>query len=145
MNPPAPGFALHPQLDADTVALGTLGLSRVLLMNDARYAWLLLVPQRPGLVELSDLPMDAQVRLLGEIDLAARALRTHAQPDKLNIALLGNMVPQLHVHVIARSRLDAAWPRPVWGVGTAVPYADDALAERCHALRSALGLATPAA
>jgi diadenosine tetraphosphate (Ap4A) HIT family hydrolase len=108
-------FTLHPQLAKDTVALGDLALSRVLLMNDANYPWLILVPRLPGLVELIDLEESAQVQLLGEIATAARVLKTITKCQKLNIAALGNAVAQLHVHVIARFTSDAAWPKPVWG------------------------------
>jgi diadenosine tetraphosphate (Ap4A) HIT family hydrolase len=94
------------------------------LANDANYPWLILVPRLPGLVELIDLEENAQIQLLGEIAKVARALKTVTECDKLNIAALGNVVPQLHVHVIARRTADAAWPRPVWGV--VPPLAHDA-------------------
>jgi diadenosine tetraphosphate (Ap4A) HIT family hydrolase len=136
----ASAFHLHPQLAADTVALGQLPLCRVLLMNDARYPWLILVPQRPDLRELTHLDPSAQGVLIREIDSAARALAAVCQPDKLNIAMLGNMVSQLHVHVVARSRLDAAWPAPVFGIGNKVAYGDDALMLRMHELKAALDL-----
>jgi len=112
---------LHPQLAQDTVPLGDLPLARVLLAKDANYPWLILVPRLPGLVELIDLEENAQVQLLGEVAAAARALKSVTRCDKLNIAALGNVVPQLHVHVIARRQGDAAWPKPVWG---AVPPVD---------------------
>jgi diadenosine tetraphosphate (Ap4A) HIT family hydrolase len=108
-------WSLHPQLMADTVPVGDLALVRVLLANDANYPWLILVPRKPGLVELIDLGDNAQVQLLGEIASAARALKAITACDKLNIAALGNQVPQLHVHVIARRHSDVAWPSPVWG------------------------------
>ena len=108
-------WSLDPQLAADTVPLGDLALARVLLANDANYPWLILVPRRPSLVELIDLEENEQVQLLGEIANAARVLKTITACDKLNIAALGNQVPQLHVHVIARRRDDVAWPSPVWG------------------------------
>lgn len=136
----ASAFRLHPQLAADTVALGQLPLCRVLLMNDARYPWLILVPQRPSLRELTDLDPSAQGELIREIDAVARALTAVCQPDKLNIAMLGNMVSQLHVHIVARSRLDAAWPAPVFGIGNSVAYGDDALMLRLHELKAALDL-----
>ncbi len=115
-------WSLHPQLEQDTVAICDLALTRVLLANDANYPWLILVPRRPGIVELIDLEEDAQIQLLGEIAKMSRALKTVTKCDKLNIAALGNQVPQLHVHVIARRRDDAAWPKPVWGVKTAIAY-----------------------
>jgi diadenosine tetraphosphate (Ap4A) HIT family hydrolase len=108
-------WSLHPQLAQDTVPVGDLALSRVLLTNDANFPWLILVPRRPGLIELIDLPENAQVQLLGEVAIAARALKNITECQKLNIAALGNQVPQLHVHVIARRRNDVAWPSPVWG------------------------------
>jgi diadenosine tetraphosphate (Ap4A) HIT family hydrolase len=109
-------WSLHSQLAADTVPAGDLALSRVLLANDANFPWLILVPRRPALVELIDLEENGQVQLLAEIANAARVLKDITACDKLNIAALGNQVPQLHVHVIARRRTDAAWPKPVWGV-----------------------------
>ena len=112
-------WSLHPQLAQDTVPVGDLALSRVLLANDANYPWLILVPRRPGLIELIDLEENEQVQLLGEIAAAARALKSITECEKLNIAALGNQVPQLHVHVIARRHSDAAWPKPVWGAAAA--------------------------
>ncbi len=112
----AASFTLHPQLAQDTVPVGDLALSRVLLANDANYPWLILVPRKAALVELIDLEENAQVQLLREIVNTARLLKKITACDKLNIAALGNQVPQLHVHVIARKRRDAAWPKPVWGV-----------------------------
>jgi diadenosine tetraphosphate (Ap4A) HIT family hydrolase len=112
----------HLQLAQDTVPVGDLALARVLLANDANYPWLILVPRRPGLVELIDLEENAQVQLLGEVAAAARALKSITECDKLNIAALGNQVAQLHVHVIARRHSDAAWPKPVWGVAPPTAY-----------------------
>lgn len=116
------GWSLHPQLAQDTVTVGDLPLARALLTNDANYPWLILVPRLPGLVELIDLEENAQVQLLGEIAATARALKNITRCDKLNIAALGNQVPQLHVHVIARRHADAAWPKPVWGVKPPLAY-----------------------
>ncbi|HXD83944.1 MAG TPA: HIT domain-containing protein [Rudaea sp.] len=132
------GFALDPRLAGDTHAVGDLQLSRVLLMDDARFPWLILVPRRAHLRELTDLGDAEQRLLLGEINRCARVLQTLFAPDKLNIAALGNVVAQLHVHVIARYALDAAWPRPVWGIGEREPYAPDARNARIEALRHAL-------
>jgi len=133
-------FALDPRLAADTRPVGDLPLSRVLLMDDARFPWLVLVPRRAGLVDLDDLPRDDRITLLDEIDRASRALRALAAPDKLNVAALGNLVAQLHVHVVARFRDDAAWPRPVWGVGERAPYPAGAAGERIAHLRGQFGL-----
>jgi diadenosine tetraphosphate (Ap4A) HIT family hydrolase len=109
------GWSLHPQLERDTIPLGEMALSRVLIIKDANYPWLLLVPRRPAIVEIIDLGEVEQAQLMVEITRVGRALKEVTQCDKLNIAALGNAVPQLHVHVIARRKTDAAWPKPVWG------------------------------
>ena len=132
------GWSLHPQLAQDTVPVGDLPLARVLLAKDANYPWLILVPRLPGLVELIDLEENAQVQLLGEIAVAARTLKSISQCDKLNIAALGNQVPQLHVHVIARRRNDVAWPNPVWGVKPPSAYNDTQQASLLGSLRRSL-------
>jgi diadenosine tetraphosphate (Ap4A) HIT family hydrolase len=115
-------WLLHPQLAQDTVSVGDLALSRMLLANDANYPWLILVPRVPGVTELIDLDPNEQVQLLGEIDATARALKSVTECEKLNIAALGNQVPQLHVHVIGRRHSDAAWPKPVWGAAAPTAY-----------------------
>src|SRR5215207_2129046 len=109
-------WSLHPQLDRDTANIGDLPLSRVLIINDANYPWLLLVPRRPDIVEVIDLDEVAQAQLMTEVARVSRALRAVTACHKLNVAALGNAVPQLHVHIIARFRNDTAWPKPVWGV-----------------------------
>lgn len=116
-------FVLDPRLAADSVPVTTLELCEVRLMSDARFAWLLLVPRRAGLSEVHDLPEAEQDLLWREMRQAAQALRSTAPCDKLNLGALGNIVRQLHVHVVARMEGDAAWPGPVWGSGVAVPYA----------------------
>jgi diadenosine tetraphosphate (Ap4A) HIT family hydrolase len=118
------GFALDPRLAADTRLVASLPLCDVLLMNDARYPWLILVPRRAGLVEIADLRDDEQAMLWQEVNRAAAALRAVAPCDKLNLGALGNIVRQLHVHVVARVEGDAAWPGPVWGNGQAVARGD---------------------
>ncbi|MBW2503639.1 MAG: HIT domain-containing protein [Deltaproteobacteria bacterium] len=127
-------FALHPQLAADTFCLGNFPLSQALLMDDASYPWLILVPRRDGLREIFDLNPEDQQQLLWESCHLAEVLCRHFQADKMNIAALGNMVPQLHIHHIVRYRSDAAWPKPVWGVQTAVSYQPDQRAALCRAL-----------
>lgn len=117
-------FELHPQLAADTILVGDLPLCRVLRMNDARFAWLILVPRRADIVEAYELSADDQSTLWQEATQVGQALMAHQCADKLNIAALGNQVPQLHIHVIARTKDDAAWPGPVWGVGQAEPLAE---------------------
>lgn len=123
-----PDFVLDARLDADTRLVASLALCDVRLMNDVRYAWLVLVPRRTGLVEVTDLPVDEQVLLWQEVNRASTALRAVAPCDKLNLGALGNIVRQLHVHVIARKEGDAAWPGPVWGHGRPEPYAESASA-----------------
>ena len=121
---PETTWSLHDELGKDTIPIGDLPLCRVLLIKDAHYPWLLLVPRREGAIEIIDLPESEQAGLMTEIARVARALKEITQCDKLNIAALGNVVPQLHIHVIARRRSDLAWPRPVWGA--APPLAHDA-------------------
>jgi diadenosine tetraphosphate (Ap4A) HIT family hydrolase len=133
-------WTLDPRLEHDTIALGDLPLSRVLLMNDANYPWLILVPRRAHLVELIDLDDAGQATLMVEVARAARALKEVTACDKLNVAALGNTVRQLHVHVIARRTGDAAGPRPVWGTVPARPYAAAERERLAGALRAALGL-----
>ncbi len=116
-------FALHPRLAADTFAVAELSLSRVLLMNDNRFPWLVLVPRLPEAREIIDLAPANRLLLAEEIDLAAAALRELYPLDKLNIGAIGNIVEQLHVHIVARQKIDPAWPGVVWGFGTAIPYA----------------------
>ncbi|MBI3703847.1 MAG: HIT domain-containing protein [Rhizobiales bacterium] len=135
---PEQTWSLHPQLAADTVPVGDLALTRVLLANDANYPWLILVPRRPGLTELIDLAPNEQVQLLGEIDAAARALKIITECEKLNIAALGNVVAQLHVHVVARRHSDAAWPQPVWGAAPPRAYYPTVRDGLIGALRRAL-------
>jgi diadenosine tetraphosphate (Ap4A) HIT family hydrolase len=138
-----PVFTLHPQLAADTVPVGDLPLCRVLLARDANYPWLILVPRRADVTEIIDLPEPDQTQLLAEIAAASRALKAAAPCDKLNVAALGNIVAQLHVHVIARRHGDAAWPKPVWGAATATEYGPAARDRLLAALRSALELRPP--
>ena len=131
-------FELDPRLAADTFLVGETPLSQVLLMNDARYPWLILVPRRAGITEPFELSPSDQEQLWHESMRLGQVMKAHFAADKINIATLGNQVAQLHVHHIARFHVDAAWPAPVWGVGSAVPY-DEAVAEQLtHDLRSRL-------
>jgi diadenosine tetraphosphate (Ap4A) HIT family hydrolase len=133
-------FALHPKLVADTVPVGDLALSSVLLMDDARFPWFILVPRRPGASEITDLSDEDAATLIGEIRITSRVMLDVAKPDKLNVGALGNVVPQLHVHVVGRFRSDPAWPNPVWGHGAGIPYqphAAAALIERAASLFAA--------
>jgi len=135
-----PAWSLHPQLENDTHSLGDLPLSRVLVIKDAHYPWLLLVPRRADAVEIIDLGEVEQAQLMTEITRVSRALKTVTQCEKLNVAALGNAVPQLHVHIIARRRTDAAWPRPIWGVVPPLPYAPNELEQFVDALRRKIWL-----
>ena len=138
MNTPI--FQLDSRLSADTLPVGDLELSRVLLMNDARYPWLILVPRRAGLVEFLQLDREDCAALDAELRLCALALMELHRPHKLNVAALGNVVRQFHVHVVARFEGDAAWPRPVWGGPPAPPYAAAEAVARVKDLRAALRL-----
>lgn len=128
-------FTLHQRLAEDTVLVADWALSRVLLMNDARFPWLILVPRRAGLSELFDLKHAERMVLVEEISRASLGLKTMFKAKKINIGALGNMVPQLHIHVVARMESDAAWPGPVWGSGDAFPYP----AKVCKAVAAKLG------
>jgi diadenosine tetraphosphate (Ap4A) HIT family hydrolase len=133
-------WELHPQLASDTVPVGDLALSRLLASRDANYPWLLLVPRRPGATEIIDLNIVDRNELLHEVSQVARALKSVTACDKLNIAAIGNVVAQLHVHIVARRRTDAAWPRPVWGTVPALAYAPDALERFVVAIRNEIGV-----
>lgn len=130
-------WSLHPRLAADSYAVASLALSDVRLMGNAHYPWLVLVPRVAGAVEWVDLDSDARHRLLDEATQCAEALRRLAPVDKLNIGAIGNIVDQLHLHVVARTRGDAAWPAPVWG-GPSVPYEATAREARLARLRELL-------
>jgi diadenosine tetraphosphate (Ap4A) HIT family hydrolase len=131
-------FTLDPRLEADTYEICDLALCRALLMNDARYPWLILVPRRADLTEIIDLPRADRAMLIEEIALVSEAVRTLPGVEKINVGALGNIVRQLHVHVAGRTAGDAAWPGPIWGAGVARRYeaaAAAALVDRfCRAL-----------
>lgn len=129
---------LHPQLADDSHPVAHWPLSDLQLMDDANHPWLILVPRIEAAVELIDLSDSQQAQLMQEIAIASRALRTAFKPHKLNVASLGNLVPQLHVHVIARFEHDIAWPRPVWGTASAQRYSPEALVRRIERLQAAL-------
>ncbi|MDE1173914.1 MAG: HIT family protein [Parvibaculaceae bacterium] len=132
------GFHLHERLAADTIHVGDLALSRVLLMNDRRFPWLILVPRREGLRDFDEVAAEDKVAFYREIEQASAALRALTGAHKLNVGALGNMVPQLHVHIVARFPADAAWPAPVWGYGVAEPCESGALEGLVAKLRRAL-------
>lgn len=132
-------FSLDPRLAADGPALGDLPLCHVRLVDDARFFWIVLVPRRAGLVEIIDLDAADRALLMEEIAAASTAVKAVSGCAKLNVAALGNMVSQLHVHIVGRVPGDAAWPGPVFGVGTREPLST-ALAARASAVKDALRL-----
>ncbi len=133
-------FSLDARLSRDTDFVGDLPLCRVLLMNNSRWPWLVLVPSRDNLVELTDLEAADRARLIEEVAQTAEWLKGYTQAEKINIGALGNIVRQLHVHVVARSAGDPGWPLPVWGFGAAVSYNDAEAKSLIEAARQGLGL-----
>lgn len=125
-------FELHPQLVKDCLVLGDFPLCKVLLNRDANYPWFILVPKRADIREIFELSDEDQQQLLWESSYFSRQVYASFNADKLNVAALGNMVPQLHVHHIVRYTTDAAWPGPVWGAKPAIAYAPAALDELCE-------------
>ena len=119
------GFALHPQLAKDTLLIGHLAGSKLLLMNDARFPWLVLVPTHDDLQELHELTEASFTEVIQGIQQISEKLQRLTNAPKMNIAALGNQVPQLHIHIIARLHDDPAWPGPVWGVGDPLPYGEE--------------------
>lgn len=131
-------FALHPQLAADGLFLVDWPLCQVLRMNDAAYPWLILVPRLTGAREILDLSAADRVRLMDEIAWASQALKDLQHPDKINVGALGNVVPQLHVHVLGRFRDDPAWPKPVWGQAAPIQFEPADTAREIETWREAL-------
>ena len=129
---------LHPQLEKDCFVIGRLPLSAVLLMNDANYPWFILVPQREGITEIHQLTEEDQQQLMRESSQLAVAIEKEFKADKINVAALGNVVPQLHVHHIVRYKTDPAWPAPVWGRVPAKPYAENEMIDISSRLRPLL-------
>jgi len=134
----AKDFLLHPRLSGDTAFVADWVLSRVLAMNDARYPWLILVPRRDAITEVFELDGSDRQTLIEEIARAGEGLKKLTRAAKINIGALGNLVPQLHVHIVARNPADAAWPGPVWGQGAAQTYEPRAFTEFVHRLVNAL-------
>ena len=133
-------FELDARLAADTYFVGKTALCRLLLMDDARFPWLILVPEVAGVSESFDLTEADQTALWRESMRLGRFLKAHYQADKLNIAALGNQVPQLHLHHIARYHSDVAWPAPVWGIGVPEPYAAEDATRLIGSLRESLAI-----
>jgi diadenosine tetraphosphate (Ap4A) HIT family hydrolase len=124
-------FTLHERLQQDTLTVGNFRLCQLQLMNDSNYPWFILVPRQPGIREIFELSTKDQQQLLKESSHLAEILAKVFEADKINIAALGNMVPQLHIHHIARYQTDTAWPNPVWGFTTPQPYKTRASQELC--------------
>ncbi len=124
-----PPFSLHRQIEADSILIRDLALSQVRLQNQKKVPWLILVPRRADVTDMDQLKIEDRALLMEEMTLASGALRKLYAPDKINVASLGNIVPQLHVHVVARFKGDAAWPHPVWGRLEPEPYQLQAIAE----------------
>ena len=132
------GFELDPRIERDSEPLMWLGLCELRLMDDSRWPWLLLVPQRPGASEIHDLtPLD-QTMLAFETNMVAQALKRVTGCAKINSGALGNIVRQLHVHVIARNEGDPGWPGPVWGYGMREPYGNSDLRQFAEKIKAAL-------
>ena len=129
---------LHPQLEKDCLIIGRFPLCRLLLMLDVNYPWFILVPDREEITEIHQLPEEDQQQLMRESCYLAEVLEQEFQADKINIAALGNLVPQLHVHHVVRYRTDAAWPHPIWGRVEVKPYCEDSLSDVIRRLRSIL-------
>lgn len=140
-------FQLHPQLEADSVRIGLFRLSQVRLINDSNYPWALLVPERKGITEIHQLPPEDRAQLMEESAFLSEKLAVLFRADKMNIAAIGNMVPQLHIHHIVRYQTDPAWPAPVWGRFPMKPYPPEALQQTVAEIRTALApqLQQPAA
>ena len=132
-------FTLHPQLQADCIPLGRFPLCQLLLLNDANYPWFILVPEREDISEIYQLAAEDQQQLLRESSHLAQQLADHFKADKMNIAALGNVVPQLHLHHIVRYRHDPAWPAPIWGKVPPQPYGAAAVAALKQTLSAILG------
>jgi len=130
--------ALHPQLAKDCLVLGQFRLCRLLLMNDANYPWFILVPDREGVKEIYQLAEDDQQQFLRESSILSRVLMEVFAGEKLNVAALGNVVPQLHIHHIVRFQHDPAWPAPVWGKVPVKPYSEKALSSTVEKVLASL-------
>lgn len=137
------GFTIHSKLVADTINLGSFPLCEVLLMNDCRFPWIILVPKIPDLKDFHEIPSQHRDVLFHEIEKASETIQKNWEVDKMNVAALGNQVSQLHIHVIGRRRTDEAWPNPVWGCGAPIPYDTADKSILIQSLKRQLAIATP--
>ena len=133
-------FQLHPRLEQDCIAIGRFELCRLLMMNDSQYPWFILVPERADLQEIYQLSTADRQLLIEESSYLAENLAVLFNADKMNIAAIGNMVPQLHIHHVVRYQIDKAWPAPVWGKFDTVPYTEQQIAENLVRIKSQLGM-----
>jgi len=133
-------FTLHPRLKQDCIAIGRFELCRLLMMNDSQYPWFILVPERANLQEIYQLSKADRELLTEESSYLAENLAELYKADKMNIAAIGNMVPQLHIHHVVRYRVDKAWPAPVWGKFAAEPYTDRQIADNLTRIKAQLGM-----
>lgn len=131
-------FELHPRLAADTLIVGEFKLSQLLIHRDANYPWFILVPKRPDVMEIYHLSEEDRIQLMVESCMLAEALVDVFSPDKINIATLGNIVPQLHMHHVARYKTDGAWPNPIWGAQPTLDYRQEDLQHRIDSMVSVL-------
>jgi diadenosine tetraphosphate (Ap4A) HIT family hydrolase len=132
-------FQLHPRLRQDCIEIGRFELCQLLMMNDSQYPWFILVPEKAGLREIYQLAKQERELLLEESSYLAENLATLYKADKMNIASIGNMVPQLHIHHIVRYQTDKAWPAPVWGKFDAIPYTPRQIADTLMRVKDQLG------
>lgn len=133
-------FQLHPRLEQDCIAIGRFELCRLLMMNDSQYPWFILVPERADLQEIYQLSTADRQLLIEESSYLAENLAVLFNADKMNIAAIGNMVPQLHVHHVVRYQIDKAWPAPIWGKFDTVPYTEQQIAENLARIKEQLEL-----
>ena len=131
-------FELHERLKKDTFPVAPLDVSLLLLMNDRSLPWFILVPQRESIRELDELSREDRAAVMEEVALLSQVLRHLYNPDKINVGALGNLVPQLHVHVLGRYQTDRAWPGPIWGTGPPAPYTQEEADAVCARVREAL-------
>lgn len=132
-------FQLHTRLQQDCVVVGRFELCRLLMMNDSQYPWFILVPQKAGIIELYQLAQSDRQLLIEESSYLSENLAVLFQADKMNVAAIGNLVPQLHIHHVVRYQIDKAWPAPVWGKFNAIPYTEQQIIETISLVKERLG------
>jgi diadenosine tetraphosphate (Ap4A) HIT family hydrolase len=131
-------FQLHNRLQQDCIVVGRFELCRLLMMNDSQYPWFILVPQKAGITELYQLTLSERLLLIEESSFLAENLAELYKADKMNIAAIGNLVPQLHIHHVVRYQADKAWPAPVWGKFDAIPYTEQQIIENIKLVKERL-------